>query len=63
MPYTPAPLSVRCFRYGLVTEQRKGTIRYFADLGDRMLPANSRTDFVDPVSSAWGSEAPTLMES
>ncbi|KAK2467237.1 hypothetical protein APHAL10511_000786 [Amanita phalloides] len=33
--------------YGLVTEQRKGTYQYFADLGDRMEVAISKTVYVD----------------
>lgn len=33
--------------YGLITEQRKGAYRYFADLGDRMEVATSRTSYVD----------------
>ena len=35
--------------YGLVTEQKKGTYRYFVDLGDRMEVAESRTAYVDEV--------------
>lgn len=33
--------------YGLVTEQQKGSYRYFVDLGDRMVAAVSRTVYVD----------------
>ncbi|KAJ3572879.1 hypothetical protein NP233_g2790 [Leucocoprinus birnbaumii] len=33
--------------YGLVTEQKKGSYKYFVDLGDRMEVANSRTAYVD----------------
>ncbi|KAK0470359.1 SPOC like C-terminal domain-containing protein [Desarmillaria tabescens] len=33
--------------YGLVTEQRKGAYKYFADLGDRMEVANVRTSYID----------------
>ncbi|CAL1715872.1 unnamed protein product [Somion occarium] len=33
--------------YGLVTEQKKGTYRYFMDLEDRMEVAESRTLYVD----------------
>ncbi|ETW82733.1 hypothetical protein HETIRDRAFT_157084 [Heterobasidion irregulare TC 32-1] len=33
--------------YGLVAEQRKGAYKYFADLGDRMEVAESRTAYVD----------------
>ncbi len=46
------PLRIGNFlrRYGLVTEQRKGSYLYFMDLGDRMEVANSRTAYVDEVS-------------
>ncbi|KAH0833364.1 SPOC like C-terminal domain-containing protein [Lanmaoa asiatica] len=33
--------------YGLITEQKKGSYKYFIDLGDRMEVANSRTVYVD----------------
>ncbi|OJA08279.1 hypothetical protein AZE42_03775 [Rhizopogon vesiculosus] len=33
--------------YGLVTEQKKGSYKYFVDLGDRMEVANSRTVYLD----------------
>ncbi|OAX41910.1 Ku DNA-binding complex, Ku70 subunit [Rhizopogon vinicolor AM-OR11-026] len=33
--------------YGLVTEQKKGSYKYFIDLGDRMEVANSRTVYLD----------------
>ncbi|KAF9554568.1 Ku DNA-binding complex, Ku70 subunit [Agrocybe pediades] len=33
--------------YGLVTEQKKGAYRYFADLGDRMEVVETRTKYVD----------------
>ena len=36
-------------RYGLIAEQKKGAYRYFADLGDRMEVAVSRTSYVDEV--------------
>lgn len=36
--------------YGLVTEQRKGAYRYFADLGDRMEVVEPKTLYVDNVS-------------
>lgn len=36
-------------RYGLITEQKKGTYKYFIDLGDRMEVATSRTVYVDEV--------------
>jgi len=41
-----------CFstRYGLVAEQKKGSYKYFVDLGDRMEVAVSRSAYVDEVS-------------
>src|SRR6187551_2205639 len=36
-------------RYGLVTQQTKGTYKYFADLGDRMEVAVVNTKHVDEV--------------
>ncbi|KAF8547934.1 Ku DNA-binding complex, Ku70 subunit [Imleria badia] len=33
--------------YGLITEQKKGSYKYFIDLGDRMQVANSRTVYLD----------------
>ncbi|KAG6372151.1 SPOC like C-terminal domain-containing protein [Boletus reticuloceps] len=33
--------------YGLITEQKKGSYKYFVDLGDRMEVANSRTVYLD----------------
>ena len=38
-------------RYGLVTEQKKGTYKYFIDLGDRMEVAIVKTSYVDEVRS------------
>ncbi|KAG1736302.1 SPOC like C-terminal domain-containing protein [Suillus lakei] len=38
--------------YGLVTEQKKGTYKYFIDLGDRMEVANSRSVYVDEDQQA-----------
>lgn len=35
--------------YGLITEQRKGSYKYFVDLGDRMEVATARTVYVDEV--------------
>ena len=35
--------------YGLVTEQKKGLYRYFADLGDMMEVVDTRTAFMDEV--------------
>ncbi|KLO17356.1 ku70-like protein [Schizopora paradoxa] len=33
--------------YGLVTEQKKGQYKYFMDLGDRWVPAESKTLYMD----------------
>ncbi|KAF5359498.1 hypothetical protein D9756_002900 [Leucocoprinus leucothites] len=38
--------------YGLVTEQKKGSYKYFVDLGDRMEVATSRTAYVDEEHQA-----------
>ncbi|KAG5352384.1 hypothetical protein C0989_002575 [Termitomyces sp. Mn162] len=38
--------------YGLVTEQKKGSYKYFVDLGDRMEVATSRTVYVDEAREA-----------
>ncbi|THH23094.1 hypothetical protein EUX98_g8084 [Antrodiella citrinella] len=35
--------------YGLVTEQKKGTYRYFVDVGHKMELAGSRTTYVDNI--------------
>jgi ATP-dependent DNA helicase 2 subunit 1 len=35
--------------YNLVTEQKKGSYKYFVDLGDKMEVAESRTTYVDEV--------------
>ena len=46
------PISSHCAinnRYGLVTEQKKGTYKYFVDLGDRMEVAAVRTTYIDEV--------------
>jgi ATP-dependent DNA helicase 2 subunit 1 len=40
---------IKVHRYGLVTEQKKGSYKYFMDLGDRMEVANVRTSYVDEV--------------
>lgn len=34
-------------RYGLITEQKKGVYRYFADMGDRMEVVASQTSYID----------------
>ena len=36
--------------YGLVTEQKKGTYRYFVDRADRMELVDTHTTYVDSVS-------------
>ncbi|TCD61340.1 ATP-dependent DNA helicase II subunit 1, partial [Steccherinum ochraceum] len=36
--------------YGLVTEQKKGSYRYFIDLGDRMEVVESKTTYLDNVA-------------
>jgi ATP-dependent DNA helicase 2 subunit 1 len=45
--------------YNLVTEQKKGTYKYFVDLGDKMEVVESRTTYVDEVCGrlyvSWGS--------
>jgi hypothetical protein len=38
------------FSYGLVTEQKKGTYKYFIDMGDHMEVVQSRTAYVDEAS-------------
>ncbi len=50
-------------RYGLVTEQKKGSYKYFVDLGDRMEVSASRTVYVDEVhkdTNVWGGVNETL---
>ncbi|KAL0945328.1 hypothetical protein HGRIS_000828 [Hohenbuehelia grisea] len=47
-PFELAPgLVIGTKGYGLVTEQKKGTYKYFVDLGDRMEVAEVRTTYVD----------------
>jgi ATP-dependent DNA helicase 2 subunit 1 len=41
--------SLMYYRYGLVTEQKKGAYKYFVDLGDRMEMAQSKTSYIDQV--------------
>ncbi|KIJ62975.1 hypothetical protein HYDPIDRAFT_114120 [Hydnomerulius pinastri MD-312] len=38
--------------YGLITEQKKGSYKYFVDLGDRMEVADSRTVYLDEDQQA-----------
>ena len=40
------------YRYGLITEQKKGTYRLFYDAGDQLEPVSVRTTYVDEVSSS-----------
>ncbi|KAA1467266.1 Ku DNA-binding complex Ku70 subunit [Dentipellis sp. KUC8613] len=47
--------------YGLVTEQKKGSYRYFADLGDRMEVAESRTIYIDEDQQAEVDKSTILM--
>ena len=35
--------------YGLVSEQKKGSYRYFVDLGDRLEAVEPKTVYVDDV--------------
>ncbi|CDO75109.1 hypothetical protein BN946_scf185010.g34 [Trametes cinnabarina] len=50
VPFTFAPgFTIGVKGYGLITEQKKGAYRYFADLGDRVEPVVSRTAYVDEV--------------
>lgn len=37
----------------MITEQKKGTYKYFIDLGDRMEPVESRTVYMDEVRRRW----------
>ncbi|RDX46256.1 ku70-like protein [Lentinus brumalis] len=53
VPFTLAPdFTIGVKGYGLITEQKKGAYRYFADLGDRMEVVNSRTAYVDEEREA-----------
>ncbi|KAI9001483.1 ku70-like protein [Trametes punicea] len=48
VPFTLAPgFTIGIKGYGLITEQKKGTYRYFADRGDKVEPVVSRTAYVD----------------
>ena len=38
------------YRYGLITEQKKGTYRLFYDAGDQLEPVSVKTMYVDEVS-------------
>ncbi|KAI0353683.1 ku70-like protein [Trametes cingulata] len=61
VPFTLAPDFVIGVKgYGLITEQKKGSYRYFADLGDRMEPVTSRTAYVDEDRDAEADKAEIL---
>ncbi|KAH9847820.1 ku70-like protein [Lenzites betulinus] len=61
VPLTLAPGFVIGVKgYGLITEQKKGSYRYFADLGDRMEPVTSRTAYVDEDRDAEADKAEIL---
>ncbi|KAF4596792.1 ATP-dependent DNA helicase II subunit 1 [Pleurotus pulmonarius] len=48
IPFELAPgLKIGVKGYGLVTEQKKGSYKYFVDLGDRMELVNSKTRYID----------------
>jgi len=50
IPFELAPgLVIGIKGYGLVTEQKKGSYKYFVDLGDKMEVVESRTMHVDEV--------------
>lgn len=46
----PQPLLVT-YRYGLVTEQKKGSYKYFMDMGDRLEAVEPKTVYIDEVGS------------
>ncbi|KAI0750167.1 ku70-like protein [Daedaleopsis nitida] len=53
VPFTLAPNFVIGVKgYGLITEQKRGAYRYFADLADRMEVVTSRTAYVDEEHEA-----------
>ncbi|KAI0656449.1 ku70-like protein [Cubamyces menziesii] len=61
VPLTLAPGFVIGVKgYGLITEQKKGAYRYFADLGDRVEPVTSRTAYVDEERDAEADKADIL---
>ncbi|KAI0648675.1 ku70-like protein [Trametes meyenii] len=61
VPFTLAPgFVVGVKGYGLITEQKKGAYKYFADLGDRMEPVTSRTAYVDEERDAEADKAEIL---
>jgi hypothetical protein len=37
-------------RYGLVTEQKKGSYRLFYDAGDHLEPVSTKSSYIDEVS-------------
>jgi len=40
------------YRYGLVTEQKKGTYRLFYDAGDQLEPVSVKAMYIDEVGHA-----------
>ncbi|OCH89594.1 ku70-like protein [Obba rivulosa] len=46
--------------YGLVTKRERGKYEYFYDLGDRMVPAKSRTIKVDDASHTYAGKSEIL---
>ncbi|EIW57977.1 ku70-like protein [Trametes versicolor FP-101664 SS1] len=61
VPLTLAPgFMIGVKGYGLITEQKKGAYRYFADLGDRMEPVTSRAAYVDEDRDAEADKAEIL---
>ena len=61
LTFLPYLLLTLC-SYGLVTEQRKGTYKYFVDLGDRMEEARVRTVYVDEVGVSCHTAADVLLK-
>ena len=43
------PFNLSNSSYGLVSEQKKGSYRYFVDLGDRLEAVEPKTVYVDDV--------------
>ncbi|RPD54794.1 ku70-like protein [Lentinus tigrinus ALCF2SS1-7] len=61
VPFTLAPdFTIGVKGYGLITEQKRGAYRYFADLGDRMEVVGSRTAYVDEEQETEAEKAQIL---
>ncbi|KAI0682970.1 ku70-like protein [Cerioporus squamosus] len=61
VPFTLAPdFTIGVKGYGLISEQKRGAYRYFADLGDRMEVVTSRTAYVDEEREAEAEKAQIL---